>query len=495
MASPAQACAFAVNEIMATVAQTAGVSSCALVAQVTTGSFNSAAVASSDCKSTICSFLLQTLATGFASSALATCTLHDSATNRDVLVGDIGGLCSGGSLRTATTARPTATPAPTPAPEANNSGMIIGIIVAIVVVIVVAIGISVRRRRGKDAGTPNPLPSTAASYVSPSSLRMSYTNQSYPTYEGREYTSLGAAAGSFTSGSTSSTQSEGSLDMCNLEAYRLPTTDITMVKSLARGAYGEVWLGRQRDNVVAVKKLLGHKRDKHELQKFIYEIALLAKLDCPFIVAFVGVAWTRPSDMLLVTEYMDGGDLRNLLQANASTKAFSWPQKVHVALHIAEALVYLHSLEPKIIHRDLKSRNVLLNSKMDAKLTDFGVSRETDDATMTAGIGTYRWMAPEVLQDGHYTESADVFSFGVILAELSNEIVPYSDLRNANGNPYTDTAIMAKVMKGELQPTLSPNCPQWYAELTQRCMQRRNLDRPSALDVAIVLRRSCAALR
>ncbi|KDO30754.1 TKL protein kinase [Saprolegnia parasitica CBS 223.65] len=431
MASPAQACAFAVNEIMATVAQTAGVSSCALVAQVTSGSFNSAAVASLDCKSTICSFLLETLATGFASSALATCTLHDSANNRDVLVGDIGGLCSGGSLRTATTARPT----PTPVPETNSSGMIIGIIVAIVVVIVIAIGLCLRRRR---------------------------TKETHPRCPPRQL------------------------------PYRLPTTDITMVKSLARGAYGEVWLGRQRDRVVAVKKLLGHKRDKNELQKFIYEIALLAKLDCPFIVAFVGVAWTRPSDMLLITEYMDGGDLRNLL---ASTQSFSWPQKVHVALHIAEALVYLHSLEPKIIHRDLKSRNVLLNTKLDAKLTDFGVSRETDDATMTAGIGTYRWMAPEVLQDGHYTESADVFSFGVILAELSNEIVPYSDLRNVNGNPYTDTAIMAKVMKGELQPTLSPDCPQWYVELTQRCMQLRNFDRPSALDVAVVLRRSCAALR
>ncbi|OQR92535.1 protein kinase [Achlya hypogyna] len=295
-------------------------------------------------------------------------------------------------------------------------------------------------------------------------------------------------SGTKTGASSSSVASDTGLDMCNLDMHRLATTDVALIKPLAQGAYGEVWLGQLEGGMVAVKKLLNHKRDKAELQKFIYEIALVAKIDCPYIVRFIGVTWTRPSDIMLVTEYMDGGDLRNLLQANLTSKSVSWPQKVRVALDIAEALVYLHSLEPKVIHRDLKSRNVLLNSKVEAKLTDFGVSRETDDATMTAGIGTYRWMAPEVLLDGHYTESADVFSFGVILAELSNEIVPYSDLRNAAGNTYTDTAIMAQVMNGKLRPSFAADCPAWFRDLGQQCLAQSGDDRPTAMQASFVIK-------
>ncbi|OQS07849.1 kinase [Thraustotheca clavata] len=131
---------------------------------------------------------------------------------------------------------------------------------------------------------------------------------------------------------------------------------------------------------------------------------------------------------------MDGGDLRTKLENNAD-KSFTRQHKIHCALDIANALGYLHTLHTKIIHRDLKSRNVLLNSQMQAKVTDFGVSRETDDATMTA-----------VLLDNHYTKSADMFSFGVIPAELSSEIVPYSDMWST----YTGTAIMKQVTNNEL---------------------------------------------
>ncbi|OQR93053.1 kinase, partial [Thraustotheca clavata] len=295
-------------------------------------------------------------------------------------------------------------------------------------------------------------------------------------------------SGTKTGGSTTSVQSDTGLDMCNLDMYRIPSNEVSMIKALAQGAYGEVWLGQYEGQVVAVKKLLNHKRDRNELQKFIQEIALMSKMDCPYIVKFIGATWSRPSDIMLVTEYMDAGDLRNILQTNTSTGTLTWPHKINCAYQISEALVYLHSLEPKVIHRDLKSRNVLLNSKMQSKLTDFGVSRETDDATMTAGIGTYRWMAPEVLQDGHYTESADMFSFGVILAELSNEIVPYSDLRNASGNAYTDTAIMAKVMQGQIRPTFASTTPTWLVELGNQCLSLTPEDRPTAMQASYLIK-------
>uniref|UniRef100_H3G6I1 Protein kinase domain-containing protein n=1 Tax=Phytophthora ramorum TaxID=164328 RepID=H3G6I1_PHYRM len=89
------------------------------------------------------------------------------------------------------------------------------------------------------------------------------------------------------------------------------------------------------------------------------------------------------------------------------------------------ALTYLHSCAPPVIHRDLKSSNILLNQAMDAKVTDFGISRERIDATMTAGVGTSLWMAPEVMLGERYDDKADMFSFGVVLSELDQHTTPY----------------------------------------------------------------------
>ncbi|RLO00268.1 hypothetical protein DYB28_010163 [Aphanomyces astaci] len=191
--------------------------------------------------------------------------------------------------------------------------------------------------------------------------------------------------------------------------------------------------------------------------------------------------------MMLLTEFMNGGDLRQVLEL--TPPSFQWVHKLRCALSVAEGLVYLHLMDPKVIHRDLKSRNVLLDADFNAKITDFGIARETDDATMTAGIGTFRWMAPEVLLDGHYTEKADIFSFGVILSELSTNIVPYSDLRNDKGNVYMDTAIMAKVMTGELIPTFASDCPRWYLDVATACLALDPLERPTAMKTAYTIRR------
>ncbi|EQC26650.1 TKL protein kinase [Saprolegnia diclina VS20] len=119
----------------------------------------------------------------------------------------------------------------------------------------------------------------------------------------------------------------------------------------------------------------------------------------------------------MVLEWMDRGDLKNVLEKTKPTVAggvsatFPWQEKFQTMLAIADGLVYLHSLD--VIHRDLKSRNVLMDSQKGTKLTDFGASREVTTETMTIGVGTYRWMAPEILQDNHYTTAADIYSFGM----------------------------------------------------------------------------------
>ncbi|POM59167.1 TKL/DRK protein kinase, partial [Phytophthora palmivora] len=196
---------------------------------------------------------------------------------------------------------------------------------------------------------------------------------------------------------------------------RIPREKIEVGELISQGGYGEVYKGTFNGLTVAVKKMIpANRKSVSHVNNFLTEIKLMASLDHPCIVQLV--------------EFMDGGDLRALLASydkKHNPVGFD-DSKVKIALHVAHALTYLHSLNPVVIHRDLKSRNILLTVDLDAKLTDFGVSRERVDHTMTAGVGTSLWMAPEVLMGERYDDKADVFSFGVVLSELDLQVLPYS---------------------------------------------------------------------
>ncbi|KAL3669708.1 hypothetical protein V7S43_005089 [Phytophthora oleae] len=166
---------------------------------------------------------------------------------------------------------------------------------------------------------------------------------------------------------------------------------------------------------------------KH-VSDFLAEAKMTATMDHPHAVTFLGVAWESLSDICVILEFMDGGDVRSPLSKYETSKhpvGFDH-QKVTIAMHVCQALTYLHSLAPPVIHRDLKSRNILLNKAMVAKLTDFGISREHLDQTMTANRGTCLWMAPEVMLGERYDVKADLFSFGVVLSELDVHTLPYT---------------------------------------------------------------------
>ncbi|CAK4353544.1 unnamed protein product [Aphanomyces euteiches] len=118
---------------------------------------------------------------------------------------------------------------------------------------------------------------------------------------------------------------------------------------------------------------------------------------------------------MCVMEWMDGGDLRGKMSATTS-ETFSWRAKYEIIYHIVEGLVHLHSMN--VIHRDVKSRNIMLDSSKPAKLMDVSTSKDHIEVTMTFAVGTFRWMAPEVILDQAYTASADIYSFGTILLDL-----------------------------------------------------------------------------
>ncbi|KUF76517.1 hypothetical protein AM587_10005341 [Phytophthora nicotianae] len=225
----------------------------------------------------------------------------------------------------------------------------------------------------------------------------------------------------------------------------------------------------------------------NHIEAFLAEIKLMATMEHPQIVQFIGVAWESLSELYAISEFMEGGDLRTLLvkhYENGHPRGFE-PAKIKMALQVAHALTYLHSLDPIVLHRDLKSRNILLTESLDAKITDFGASRERSDKTMTAGVGTSFWMAPEVVMGERYGEKADVFSFGVVLSELDTHELPYSHAKenSETSRPLPDTAVLQLVLMGRLQVQFSGVGPIEMTELARQCLQIEPQYRPTAAEV------------
>lgn len=276
----------------------------------------------------------------------------------------------------------------------------------------------------------------------------------------------------------------------DLFAVRIEFTSVELTKLFARGGFCEVWLGRYMNNTVAVKRLLPEKRSQCEIIAFISEIKIMARLDHPKIVHFIGASWTNALSIQIVTEFMDSGDLKSLLDSNQA-KELSWlDRKCQIAIDIADALVYLHTLSPKLIHRDLKSRNVLIDSKMGAKLSDFGISRgQLASETMTAAVGTSLWMAPEVIVGGRYSEAADIYSFGVILSELDTCKAPFHDATHSDGSRMAEVRILQLVSAGKKRPKLSSSCPPQILKLAYFCLQLDPAKRPTAAQISYKLRK------
>lgn len=271
---------------------------------------------------------------------------------------------------------------------------------------------------------------------------------------------------------------------------KIPYAALYFTRVLSKGAFGEVWLAQLENRQVAVKRILNEKKnDEKEIECFAAEIKLMASFYHPKIVEFVGVSWSTLQDLCAVTEYMAKGDLYGFLKRKNGQ--LNWrDHKIYLAEDVADALGYLHSLTPKVIHRDLKSKNILLDDTFRAKLSDFGISRERSlEETMTAGVGTIYWTAPEVLMGKKYTEKADIYSFGIVMSELDTHEVPYSDMRDEQGRKLQGMKIVQQVIKKKQRPTFSPHCPAKVRELAMRCLDGEPDARPDALELLHLIQR------
>ncbi|KAL4124214.1 hypothetical protein PRIC2_010051 [Phytophthora ramorum] len=269
----------------------------------------------------------------------------------------------------------------------------------------------------------------------------------------------------------------------HLHGKRIPYELLVFENALSKGASGEVWICEYNGQHVAAKRLLSAKKEQAEtVHAFAEEIELSATLIHPHIVGFVGVAWNTLDNLVLVLEYLPMGNLQNYLEKNADQ--LSWARdKIHIAIGIANALKYLHDRTPPLIHRDVKSSNILLTDALEPKIIDFGVSRGRVEQTMTGGIGTPYWIAPEVLEGEHYTEQADIYSFGVVLSELDTGKIPYHDAVTEDGTKLKPFRILNEVMSGTLRPSFAGDCPARIQRISTACLSLDPSSRPTAQEL------------
>ncbi|CAH9078343.1 unnamed protein product [Cuscuta europaea] len=249
---------------------------------------------------------------------------------------------------------------------------------------------------------------------------------------------------------------------------------------IGKGSFGEILKAYWRGTPVAVKRILPNlSDDRLVIQDFRHEVNLLVKLRHPNVVQFLG-AVTDQKPLMLITEYLRGGDLHQHLKEKG---ALSPSTAVNFAMDIARGMTYLHNEPNVIIHRDLKPRNVLLvnSSAEHLKVGDFGLSKlirvqnSHDVYKMTGETGSYRYMAPEVFKHKKYDKKVDVFSFAMILYEMLEGDAPMSNCEAYEAAKYVADGHRPTFRAKGFTPELK--------ELVDQCWAGDMNQRPSFLEI------------
>lgn len=307
----------------------------------------------------------------------------------------------------------------------------------------------------------------------------------------------------------------------DINIYLIQAKNLQFDKVIGSGGYGEVFLGcyLPTNTKVAIKRLFEMNESERIKQVFLREIHTLALAKNQFLLPFVGYTNTPP--YCIITKYMNNGSLYDILhntnvpvpkktkrsasvkhssksqkqsknrsrskninpldqssiQSDTSpnpnehltTSKLTPAQKTLIAYGISTGMQFLHS--KNLIHRDLKTQNVLLDDDFAPVICDFGSSRFLEgSSSMTGSLGTTNYMAPEFIQGSEYNLSIDVYSYGMILWEMLTEQVPFSGLESAQ--------VILKTVIQQSRPPIPENTPHNLTILIERCWSPNPIDRP-----------------
>jgi serine/threonine protein kinase len=259
-------------------------------------------------------------------------------------------------------------------------------------------------------------------------------------------------------------------------SWAIDPNDVKTFKEIGHGAFGKVFKAEYLGTDVALKKIeLSKISDPMELLFLKREVAVLKSARHPNIVTFIGVSTINKGqpneEAWLVMELLSKGDLRSYL-TNPKNDV-GWAHKVQMAYDIACAMSYLHSR--KIIFRDMKSKNLLLDDNGRVKVIDFGFARAHDqDSRPKTMCGTDDYMAPEVILGMDYNEKADIFSYGIVLFDI---ITRKKFAKEMPRTPQDAFGIdEERVKESGIIPT---DCPPFFLDLAFFCCKYEEKKRPS----------------
>ncbi|ERN04045.1 hypothetical protein AMTR_s00079p00188790 [Amborella trichopoda] len=293
-----------------------------------------------------------------------------------------------------------------------------------------------------------------------------------------------------------------SITVFTYEELEEATINFSPSKELGDGGFGTVYLGKLRDGrLVAIKRL--YENNCKQVEQFMNEIKILSSARHPNLVCLYGCTSRHSRELLLVYEYMPNGTVADHLHGDGSKSkgVLSWKIRMSIAIETADALAYLHSIEPPIIHRDVKTNNILLDNNFRVKVADFGMSRLFPlDVThvSTAPLGTPGYVDPDYHQCYQLTDKSDVYSFGVVLAELISG-KPAVDIARHRHEINLATMAINKIQNRALHELVDPEIGfesdplvkkmvTLVAELTFRCLSLEKDLRPTMEEVAAALR-------
>ncbi|XP_023734465.1 uncharacterized protein LOC111882334 isoform X1 [Lactuca sativa] len=281
-----------------------------------------------------------------------------------------------------------------------------------------------------------------------------------------------------------------------LEEIKLATRDFSAETQIGDGGFGVVYRGQLselwKNCVVAIKRLdLKSHQGKDE---FLTELKFISSFHHDNIISFVGYC-DEDNEMILVYEYASNHSLDHHLQDSKKRGRLTWSQRLKICLGVARGLNYIHSSlgeEIRVIHRDIKSGNILLDENMEAKICDFGLSKQSPRDTQgteiyTKAAGTVFYLDPIYQESGILHKESDVYSFGVVLFEILSGMLAYHRRSFGDGNPQPLINLVRRYYNNGLEELIDPlirdqidsRCFHIFKELAFQCISYNFKERPT----------------